>query len=1135
MGPQGSFKFEVQTLATIRVFTSASASERLAAAREFLRDLPPAAEALLVGAGRDAVDDLVWSSPAAATFGLQRLSFTQLAARLATAQFARQRLAHSTPLGSEAVAARATFEALEQRGLKYFLPVASCPGFPRALAATLSELRLAGISAGPLAGLSAGGHDLAELLRRFEDQLAASGCADRAMLFEAALHAVQAGEQPPFPLLFLDVCFHSPAESKLAAELARNAPQVLVTIPASDGRTLHTWASMSGRAGQGTPAAATKPDGMSLERLRDHLFSEIALPEAASDESVSFFSAPGEARECVEITRRLLQEAERGTAFDKMAILLRDPGTYCGLVETALDRAHIPTYFSRGTLRPDPSGRAFLALLACAAEKLSARRFAEYLSLGQVPQPTEAGAPPQDRHTWLAPRDEALGPAVTAAATLEEATTGAAEADQEQTPQGADREDAGAIAGSLRAPHKWEQLLVEAAVIGGKDRWERRLSGKAIELRLQQEALRLEEPDSPKLLTLEREIRNLDHLSRFALPVIQSLTEFPSRALWGVWIGLLDALAPRVLSHPERVQRVLAELQPMAEIGPVGLEEVRDVLTPRLTSLEQEPPRYPYGHVFVATPEQARGRSFEVVFVPGLAERIFPRRPREDPLLLDQFRSALSPDGSDEKLLRTQEVRIQEERLHLRLAAGAATRRIYLSYPRIEVLTARQRVPSFYAMDVRRAITGIIPGFETLQLEAEEESKSRLAWPAPADPAEAIDTMEYDLAVLGRLLEGPQSSSARSHARYLLRLNDHLARSLTSRHARWDHDKWTAFDGLCEPLAGVKEALAEHRLTRRPYSVSALQKFAVCPYRFLLSAIYRLEPREDPAPLEQMDPLTYGKLFHEAQAELMRSLRQAQTLPISSSNLPGILEQLDKVLERLSAKWQEELAPAIQRIWQDAFETMTTDLRAWLQKVAEVPEREGWLPDRFEFGFGFPPEEGRDPLSIPEPVILDGGYKLHGWVDMIERKLGQTGKQPVLRVTDHKTGIDRNQQKGLLITGGGEVLQPVLYSLAVEKALGAHVEEGRLFFCTSKGGFATRSVKMTDKARHSGPRVLEIIEHAIEDVFLPPAPKERACRWCDFRDVCGPNEERRAARKEAALPEDGENKMTSLIELRGMP
>jgi CRISPR/Cas system-associated exonuclease Cas4 (RecB family) len=427
-----------------------------------------------------------------------------------------------------------------------------------------------------------------------------------------------------------------------------------------------------------------------------------------------------------------------------------------------------------------------------------------------------------------------------------------------------------------------------------------------------------------------------------------------------------------------------------------------------------------------------------------------------------------------------------------------------------------------------------LPGFEELEREAEEECRSRLAWPAPADPTDAIDTMEYDLAVLDRLLQAGASSSNRGRARYLLRLNDHLARSINSRYARWDCHNWTAFDGLCQSVPAVEKALAQHRLTVRPYSVSALQKFAVCPYRFVLSAIHKLEPREEPAPLEQIDPATYGKLFHEAQAELMRGLRESSTLPISSQNLADILSRLDEVLNRLSLKWKEDLAPAIQRIWQDAVETMRTDLRAWLQKLAEAPLREGWLPERFEFGFGFPWEEGRDPGTVPEPVTLEGGYQLHGWVDMIERKVGHTSKEPVLRVTDHKTGIDRTRERALLLTGGGEVLQPILYSLAVEKALGTTVEEGRLFFCTSRGGFATRSVKMNAKARYLGLQVLEIVDRAIAQVFLPPAPKEKACRWCDFRDVCGPNEERRAARKEVDVPEH-ERKTSDLGALRGMP
>src|SRR4029453_5181418 len=104
-----------------------------------------------------------------------------------------------------------------------------------------------------------------------------------------------------------------------------------------------------------------------------------------------FFSAPGEGRECVEIARRILKEARRGVGFDEMAILVRSPHSYFGLLEHALRRADVPGWFDRGTRRPHPAGRAFLALLACAAEHLSAARFAEYLSLSQVPDAERAG------------------------------------------------------------------------------------------------------------------------------------------------------------------------------------------------------------------------------------------------------------------------------------------------------------------------------------------------------------------------------------------------------------------------------------------------------------------------------------------------------------------------------------------------------------------------------------------------------------------------------------------------------------------------------------------------------------------------------------------------------------------------
>ena len=97
--------------------------------------------------------------------------------------------------------------------------------------------------------------------------------------------------------------------------------------------------------------------------------------------------------------------------------------------------------------------------------------------------------------------------------------------------------------------------------------------------------------------------------------------------------------------------------------------------------------------------------------------------------------------------------------------------------------------------------------------------------------------------------------------------------------------------------------------------------------------------------------------------------------------------------------------------------------------------------------------------------------------------------------------------------GGGAILQPVLYSMAIEQALHAIVESGRLFYCTSAGGFAEHEIPLNEANRRLGVEALEIVDRAIDLGFLPAAPAERACTWCDFLAVCGPDEPRRVATK----------------------
>ena len=190
----------------------------------------------------------------------------------------------------------------------------------------------------------------------------------------------------------------------------------------------------------------------------------------------------------------------------------------------------------------------------------------------------------------------------------------------------------------------------------------------------------------------------------------------------------------------------------------------------------------------MGAPASARGRRFRVVFVPGLAERVFPQRLREDALLLDRRRRALDASLPDA------DSRADDERLQLCLAVGAATERIHLSYPRIEVGESRPRVPSFYVLDVMRAVTGSIRVTPTWRNTPRAEG--RVAGLACARQSRSGDRhLRARSRGAPAAAEGSAPQALRGAGRYLIQLNEALRRSVTERWARWQ-PRWHTSDGI---------------------------------------------------------------------------------------------------------------------------------------------------------------------------------------------------------------------------------------------------------------------------------------------------------------------------------------------------
>ncbi|MEY4582560.1 MAG: hypothetical protein RL701_7263, partial [Pseudomonadota bacterium] len=322
---------------------------------------------------------------------------------------------------------------------------------------------------------------------------------------------------------------------------------------------------------------------------------------------------------------------------------------------------------------------------------------------------------------------------------------------------------------------------------------------------------------------------------------------------------------------------------------------------------------------------------------------------------------------------------------------------------------------------------------------------------------------------------------------------------LRFRARRWELPKFVAADGFVVADARAKELLAQHTLSARSYSTTALEQMAICPYRFYLHAIARVAELDTPSEPSELGPRERGLLFHEVLSCTLERWLTEEQLPLAAADPALAQSTLDAAFARVRDEAKERYAPAIARVFDITLASLRRDLTGWLKAVRSDRD---WSPVATELLLQGQTQGGH------AAITLEAGVRLSGAIDLVERKQGSAPE--LLRATDFKTGVPRPR---LSVTEGAHVLQPLLYALALERMYpDAHVSGGRLYFCTREQRYTSQEVLLGERSRGVARDLFAAIDDLLQQGFLPAVPERDACERCEYVAICGPHEQERVQR-----------------------
>ena len=877
-----------------------------------------------------------------------------------------------------------------------------------------------------------------ELYRRFRERTTEYyGPEDEAW---AAAEAVRSGRGQPAlqdvgALVFFLLTRPSPGEAALLKALSDAAPCSLVV----------------GRTGE---AGIDDAEGEWWERFGEAGTDGSANLDARPE---SIVSAPDAREEVRQAVRDMLQRAEAGVPFHRMAALYRRQDPYAFQLRMELGFAGIPV------AGPDPSplresvpGRLLTGMLDVIKEDFSRAALMRWLA---------------DAPVWNAASNRSASSEL----------------------------------------QRWEGLSREAGVVRGLEQWKERLQGLTASMAQRRQGAEargdLTEAQArgyvEAIASAERLLALVEHLAQVKPPADGS--PWSAFAKWAK--DAIDRYGQGKNDWPAQQQDALGRVESaLEELGKLEAVEPATNLAGFQQALDHALSAY-MGRsgvtgtgVFVASLGAATGMEFDTVWLLGMSEGDYSGRSGEDPLLPEYVRAQVLKGA----LPLRREAQLHERRDYLAALAGAERRR--LSYSRVDPVTRRPQYPSPWLLEAASTLVGERVSSERLHtydapwLTVIESMEDALRM---AEDGRAADGHEYDVLTLARW----QRAGSRLHRHPLASDGGPLGRALAMERARATN-RLTEWDGNVGRIAGSSRRLGG--ALSQVMSPTRLEAWATCPYRHFLGNVLSLSAWETPEDVLTISPLERGSLVH---AVLERFIREAMDAGPPSPSEGWTPLQRDRLREIAQEAFQEAERRGVtgrRVLWEVAQEDILQDLERFLDDDERYRADEGMQPRHAEYAFGF---DG-PPVAMALP---DGGeVRFRGFIDRVD--VARDGLRAV--VMDYKTGSSRQYEKmkddPLM---AGKRLQLPVYALAVRETLPPDAALRAEYWFTSANGGYTRVPVTLDAIEAQFRNTVQGIVEGVRGGVFPANPGPAGfggpenCRYCDFQRICPTNKLALWARK----------------------